>query len=1031
MSLPRALFLSLFLALACSSPPVVETPALDTPTLETVQEASTQVLRLEMDEEHLRGPLAPGEVETFEIQAARGDFLHIDVMQEGIDVALTLLGPGGLKVAEVDGPAGRWSPEDLLHVAEDDGDYLLVAESLAWEAADRGRYRIRLEAREPASLEQRRLVQAEALLAQAGRLRYKAKTRNEALLRFDEAGRIFGELGDEPRRGKVLLGKALTFRSMRQDADAIQHFLQALAIFDASDAVDARQPYLFAQAHHMLGSLHRQRGEFAEAERSFSVALELQEKLGDQVERVRLFNNLGIVKTHLGEFQEALELYRKAVVGFEELGHQKVQATVLLNRGRCYSYLGDDTRALLDLQEAARIQGEQPSAAVLTALGQVHSKLDNFKQASKFFSEALVIRQRDKDRRGEAVTRMLIARTAALLGKNEDARRSLAEALPTARASGDQYLLAWTLLDLGTTLLDLGQQEEALPVLGEALLLLQNFRGRNGEVRARLALSQAHRALGDDGLALAHLREALALTEELRVKPVDHRLRSSFFATKQDVFDDAIDLLMELDRKNPNSGYAQEAFELSEQARARSLLDLLAENGPDLRRTIDPTLVERLRHLSDQLNQQEMLAIRLREAAGRPSQIEGIDRRIGEILRDLRIAEEELGRATGSNQAMTSSVADIQRQLGDTTLLAYRLGRSASYAWIVRSNAFHSFRLAARDVIERKAWRSYRLLAQVPKRETLVATELALNTLSEDILKPLVAELVGEEILVVADGALQYVPLSALPLPGPEGRSLPLVNDHKIIVMPSVSTFLTLRRQLAGRVPAPRRLAVIADPVFQSHDPRFASGGSATVPASQRAKDDMQRFERLVYSQEEAETILNLVPADSRFAALGFAANRDTVLSGELRHYRWLHFATHGDLNPMRPELSRLVLSLRREDGSERVGLLHAHEVYDLELAADLVVLSACRTALGKDVRGEGIVGLAQGFLYAGAARTVVSLWQVDDRATAELMGNFYRELTAGETPAAALRAAQVDIASKQRWQPPYYWAGFVLFGID
>ena len=177
--------------------------------------------------------------------------------------------------------------------------------------------------------------------------------------------------------------------------------------------------------------------------------------------------------------------------------------------------------------------------------------------------------------------------------------------------------------------------------------------------------------------------------------------------------------------------------------------------------------------------------------------------------------------------------------------------------------------------------------------------------------------------------------------------------------------------------------------------------------------------------------ILSLASADLRLGALDFAANQTTATSAELAQYRYVHFATHGLLNPMHPELSGIVLSLFNEQGAEQDGFLRASEVFNLSLPAEMVVLSGCQTALGKDVRGEGLVGLTRGFMYAGAARVLVSLWEVNDHATSELMGRLYRGILGKRrlTPAAALREAQASLWREQRWRAPYYWAGFTLQG--
>ena len=188
---------------------------------------------------------------------------------------------------------------------------------------------------------------------------------------------------------------------------------------------------------------------------------------------------------------------------------------------------------------------------------------------------------------------------------------------------------------------------------------------------------------------------------------------------------------------------------------------------------------------------------------------------------------------------------------------------------------------------------------------------------------------------------------------------------------------------------------------------------------------------RLSATRWEAEQITSLVPAKNRLLALDFAANRETATSAELSQYQIVHFATHALLDTRRPELSGIVLSLVNKEGDEQDGFLRAHEIYNLKLPAELVVLSGCRTGLGKEVRGEGLIGLTRGFMYAGAKRVAVSLWKVEDKPTAELMARFYKRMLGQEklSAAAALRAAQLEMWKDKRWSLPYYWAGFMLQG--
>jgi CHAT domain-containing protein len=254
--------------------------------------------------------------------------------------------------------------------------------------------------------------------------------------------------------------------------------------------------------------------------------------------------------------------------------------------------------------------------------------------------------------------------------------------------------------------------------------------------------------------------------------------------------------------------------------------------------------------------------------------------------------------------------------------------------------------------------------------------------------------------------------------------------------LPSASVLAVLRGELAARKPAAKTVAVLADPVFSADDARVKTGnrtpGAEEAPADlARAINDVRgELSRLLLTRDEAEAILSVAPRNSSLGALDFRANRATATSDELSNYRILHIATHGLLNSQHPELSGLVLSLVDDRGQAQDGFLRLHEVFNLRLRAELVVLSACQTGLGKAVKGEGLVGLTRGFMYAGAARVVASLWQVDDAATAELMKRFYRRmLQDGMRPAAALRAAQVELSKRPQWQLPYYWGAFVLQG--
>ena len=319
------------------------------------------------------------------------------------------------------------------------------------------------------------------------------------------------------------------------------------------------------------------------------------------------------------------------------------------------------------------------------------------------------------------------------------------------------------------------------------------------------------------------------------------------------------------------------------------------------------------------------------------------------------------------------------------------------------------------------------------------------------VLAPVVGQLEDKRLLIVGDGALQYIPFGALPDPASVANSAPLVVSHEVVSLPSASTLALIRHEVKDRKPAGKTIAVLADPVFAEDDvrvKRLAPGAKASnnaqAPSGTRileheykksaqeagVADNRLNIPRLPGTRQEAMQILSLVPPSERKQSLDFAANREAAIDVDLSQYRYVHFATHGFLNSLHPELSGIVLSMVDEKGKAQNDFLRANDIFNLNLPAELVVLSACQTGLGKEIKGEGLVGLTRGFMYAGAPRVVVSLWSVSDAGTAELMTRFYRAMLKDKMrPAAALRSAQVSLSKEKRWEQPFYWAAFILQG--
>ncbi|NES25305.1 MAG: CHAT domain-containing protein, partial [Symploca sp. SIO3E6] len=555
-----------------------------------------------------------------------------------------------------------------------------------------------------------------------------------------------------------------------------------------------------------------------------------------------------------------------------------------------------------------------------------------------------------------------------------------------------------------------------------------------------------------------YIEAAIKIIESLRTNVASQELRTSFFASKQDYYEFYIDLLMELDQQNPTKGYNAEALHVSERAKARSLLDLLTEANADINQGINSQLVEQEGSLQQQLDAIEQRRVQVLSGNYTEEQKANLDRRRQAILREYQNLRTQIRATSPKYAALTQpqplTLKQIQQQVldEDTLLLQYSLGEERSYLWAVTNNSINSYQLPPRKEIETAAQQFVELLNnpryRLGERGTIVVEQVrdvnpkeVAPQLSQMLLGEVAPQLGNKRLLIVSDGALQYIPFAALPTPATADRDnpIPLISDREIVNLPSSSTLAILRQEFSRRQPPPKQVAILADPVFSQEDARVES----TVPQPKPPEDleqnylsraarqlDIGVWQRLPGTRQEAEAIMALVPESQRTQVFDFQANLTAATSPQLSQYRIVHFATHGLLNSEHPELSGIVLSLVDEQGNPTNGFLRLHDVFNLNLPAELVVLSACETGLGKEVKGEGLVGLTRGFMYAGALRVLVSLWNVNDAATAEMMSRFYRlMLQEGLSATAALRAAQLEMQQESQWQAPYYWAGFTLQG--
>jgi CHAT domain-containing protein len=997
-------------------------------------------------------PLAPGvavearlalnQPHAYAIALCSGEFFRVRIEQNHLDVVARILAPDGIAFAEVDNATDRSDPLTVSIVAAGDGMHRIVV-ALRGRRATRGRYRVIAEAPRTAVPTDRERIRAERLRAEADQIvsRDAAKS-GEALERYETARDTFRWIGDRPEEAATLgriadaLGRLGRLRETLVRAEEMLELWQLEA--------DRRGE---AAALDRVGLAYSEIGDQRQALAYLERALEMRRADGDAWGQAETLNDIAVARGALGEIPEAIARYTDSLEHARRSGDRLIQAWVWNNRAVDFRNLGDVDRGLADSRRARemfRALGDKHQEGVVEyGIGSAYLELDDVPQALRHYERARDLLKATGDKRFEAFTlnHMGLARLSS--GKPEPALRDFQLAWQLLRECGDQRGVAMASANIGNARLALGDVAGGRERLREALVEVRASGDRMHESVALVYLARAEKAAGDLPASRDRLEEALELTEALRGSIPEAGERAAFMATTRDRYDLLIDVLMDLHAREPDRGWDAAALHASERARARSLVELMAEARIDLREGIDESLLEKERALEAELERRRREEpLRLAGTAdappaGRPT--------VDALLSDYRDVQRRIRAESPRYAALVRpeplSLAQVQEQVldADTLLLEYALGEKRSFLFAVTPTTFTSYVLPRRAVIETAARRLYEAWSTSGKLE---AAEIGRreHAVSRMLLGPVAAQLGRKRLAIVAEGAIQYVPFAALPSPGgsPAAR---LAEAHEVVSLPSATTLAVLRREADRRNRPEHTVAVLADPVFDASDPRVTGqeGSAGAFRPDAFGSDDLTRsmqeaglarLDRLPSSRREAESIAALASTGASFTALDFRASRATALSSEVSRARIVHFASHGLLNSRHPELSGIVLSLVDERGRPVDGFFQTRDIYKLRLSAELVVLSACQTALGKEVRGEGLIGLSRGFMYAGTPRIVASLWRVPDRATAVFMAEFYRGvLRQGLTPAAALRAAQKRFQGDKLWSNPYYWAAFTLQG--
>ncbi len=768
----------------------------------------------------------------------------------------------------------------------------------------------------------------------------------EAIPEYRKALSLWETLRDSERRTATLYRLGLAHAARKEHDSALDFYRQVLDTLPEEEHLDR------AITFDQIGRVQYGAFRFRESLESYSTALRLFHGIRYAPGEADVLANIALVLKYRGELQAARESYFSALDLQQKMQRVRAQAIVRHNLGELYLASGDAALALDSFNEEAVLQQkiEDRAGRAQAIAGKVAAaqELGRNDQALGWLDE---IFEAERELQGSELEATVLIRIANLYTAEErllEAEQLYRKALAAARAIDNTLAEAAALGGLGHVFDRKDEEEQAIELFNQALALFLRAGDVFAVTRVLHGRALAERDLGRTEAALGSIEKALGMIESLRPQTGAYEARSIYLASRRSFYDLYIDLLVA-------RGLGEHAFDASERARSRSLLDEQADARSELR-PAEFAQLRRVEALLETLKEKEIKRLeRLSLHGALPAAGLDLNRQIRDIRGQLERARAALQKK--NPQVLPLDLRQIQKGVldRDNLLLSYFLGEHGAILWGVTSDSFHAWRLpCSKASIERLSRDAHRWLAG---KDGLVDGEATLAELAGCVLPPPARALAqGRKLVVAADGALRLVPFAVLPVP----HSLAL--DHEITYIPSASVLAASRERVSGRRSPAKTIVLLANPPLAPGSP----------------------YDPLPHAEHEARVIASLVPKGMYLLAVGDQASRELMLGPEPGRYRIVHIGAHGVLADV-PDLSGLLLA---------GGLLRSYEIYDLDLPLDLAVLSACDTGREESAAtGEGVSGMARAFLHAGSRRVVVSLWQVDDEATSRLMQEFYRNL--------------------------------------
>lgn len=819
-----------------------------------------------------------------------------------------------------------------------------------------------------------------------------------------------------------------------------------------------------------ISTVYSQVGEYKQALEYLAVSIKKLEKLGDNNNISLALINMASNYSILGEYQNAIDSLNRAIDLTRRTGNFRMEAYTLDNLAQTNILFGDYEVALKQSEEALnkfiKTGDKSGEAEVELTIGRISQLLNDHKKADHAFKHALEISLSTSNTALELMTYNYLASNYFEIGDYNSALDYNSKSFNLAKRLNMKANEAESIYMLGRINQKMLRLHNALSAYKKVLKIYQSKGVKKREAMVLFRIAEIETEKNNLVEAKNNYDKAIEINEYLRSNLLNSDLKSKFFSNMSQFYEQYIELLFKLQKEKPDLETLNLIFKISEKARARSLVDLISEGTVMIRQGVNPKLLEELLLLKGKLTVKIENQFNNVSSNKSKDELGEINEQISRLQSDLQNTWAQIRvnspKYAELMQPTTVGVSQIQAMLdSDTVVLEYILGNKVSHLLFITKSSIKSYELPSRheidlvvkelhsSLIARNSFVKYE--GEEYKEERIKEScknywEKA-TKLSKIIISFLGNKLTNKKLLIVADGSLQYLSFGALPMLKKSINDLnnyennPLIASNEISYYPSSTALYLEKFQSANIKPLSDKIAVFADPVFSLNDERITSDKIAKLKDQQnfsirareleRSASDVKgviAFPRLKFTRSEAESIASLNKSTKLY--LDFDANVNNATAPEISSYKILHFATHTFLNNQNPELSGLVLSIINKDGQSQQRLLTTNDIFNLKLSADLVVLSACQTGLGKDVRGEGIIGITRGFEYAGVPKVIVSLWNINDEATSSLMSIFYKKyLVENKSVSKSLREAQLEIMKSNKWKDPYYWAPFVLQG--